>query len=107
MPFFVLLSAIIPGSGIVATTSVVTIPWWISAFAAQTKGNIFKMVLMMLIWSIPAPLIATWTAPGLTAACASFGIASEAIEAGQMVGTLTPADPFTWLMYWVATMFAK
>jgi PTS system galactitol-specific IIC component len=106
MPLFVILSAVLPGSGIVATASVAAIPWWISAFAAQTKGNIFKMVLMMLIWSVPAILIATWAAPGLTAACARFGIASDAIAAGQTVGTLTPSDPLTGLMYWVATMFA-
>jgi PTS system galactitol-specific IIC component len=101
MPLIIVMAGILPGNMILPTVSIVAVPWWISSFAAQTKGNVFKMVVMMMFWAAIALYVTSYIAPGQTLVAAKLGIATEAIAGGATVGTLTPSDPFAALVYFI------
>ncbi len=92
-PLIVLLSVLLPGNGILPIASLAIVPYWCGAVAPYFKGNVFRIVLYILIWSIPVFYFATFMAPVHTAAMAAVGSASEGLTSsfdmgGDILGTL-------------------
>jgi PTS system galactitol-specific IIC component len=78
-PLIVVLSVILPGTGILPIASLAIVPYWCGAVAPYLKGNVFRIVLFTLIWTIPVMYIATFQADIHTAAMARMGLGDPAV----------------------------
>jgi PTS system galactitol-specific IIC component len=52
-PLIVVLSVILPGTGILPIASLAIVPYWCGAVAPYLKGNVFRIILFTLVWTIP------------------------------------------------------
>ncbi|WP_180994697.1 PTS transporter subunit IIC [Clostridium sp. chh4-2] len=78
-PMIVILAVLLPGNAMLPIASLAVIPYWCGAVAAQLKGNVFRIVLFVLIWSIPIFYIASAMAPIHTQAMGLLGLADQAV----------------------------
>lgn len=102
-PLLILLAIFLPGNAILPIASLALIPYWCGACAAQLKGNVFRIVLFILLWSIPVFYIASAMAPVHTETMSALGLA----EASIMNSSLDMGgDPLGGLLVWVFGMFA-
>jgi len=74
-PLIVLLSVILPGNKMLPIASLAIVPYWCGAVAPQLKGNVFRIVLFVLLWTIPVFLIASAQAPLNTLTMGKLGLA--------------------------------
>ncbi len=66
-PLIVLLAVILPGNKLLPIASLAIVPYWCGAVAAQFKGNVFRIVVFTLLWTIPVFYLATFQAPIVSA----------------------------------------
>ena len=62
-PLSVVLAIFLPVNALIPIASLAIVPYWCGAIAPYFKGNVIRMVVFVLLWSIPTLLIATWNAP--------------------------------------------
>lgn len=101
-PLIVILAVILPGNAMLPIASLAVVPYWCGAVAAQLKGNVFRIVLFVLIWTIPVFYIASAMAPIHTETMGLLGLADAAVvnSSFDMGG-----DPLGALMIYVFQMF--
>lgn len=93
-PLVVLLAVILPGNALLPIASLAIIPYWCGAVAPYFKGNVFRIVLFILIWTIPVLYIASAMAPIHTGTMAALQLADGNIlnscfdMAGDPLGAL-------------------
>lgn len=78
-PLVVILAVLLPGNAMLPIASLAVIPYWCGAVAAQLKGNVFRIVLFVLIWTIPILYIASAMAPIHTQTMGMLGLADAAV----------------------------
>jgi PTS system galactitol-specific IIC component len=78
-PLIVVLSVIMPGTGILPIASLAIVPYWCGAVAPYLKGNVFRIILFTLIWTIPVMYLATFQADIHTMAMAKMGLGDPAV----------------------------
>ena len=102
-PLAVLLAVFLPGNGLIPIASLAVIPYWCGAVAPYLKGNVFRIVLFMLVWMIPVLLIATANADLHTLTMGNLGLADPAVinSSFDMGG-----DPLGFLFIKIAGLFA-
>ena len=102
-PLAVLLAVFLPGNGLIPIASLAIVPYWCGAVAPYLKGNVFRIVLFMLVWMIPVLLIATAYADMLTLTMGNLGLADPAVinSSFDMGG-----DPLGFLFIKIAGLFA-
>jgi len=102
-PLAVFLAIFLPGNAMIPIASLAIIPYWCGAIAPYLKGNVFRMVLFVLIWHIPVLLIATLNAPLHTLTMGTLGLADPAVLNSSMdMG----GDPLGYLLIKVFGLFA-
>lgn len=79
-PLIVILAVLLPGNAMLPIASLAVIPYWCGAVAAQLKGNVFRIVLFVLIWAIPIFYIASAMAPIHTETMGLLGLADPSIS---------------------------
>ena len=93
-PLVVLLAVILPGNALLPIASLAIIPYWCGAVAPYLKGNVFRIVLFVLVWTIPVFYIASMMAPVHTATMGALGLADPSVSnscfdmAGDPMGAL-------------------
>ncbi len=101
-PLVVLLAVLLPGNKMLPIASLALIPYWCGAVAAQLKGNVFRIVLFILVWTIPVLYIASAMAPIHTETMGMLGLADPAVVNSSMdMG----GDPVGALMVYIFKMF--
>lgn len=102
-PLIVLLAVILPGNSLLPIASLAIVPYWCGAVAPQLKGNVFRIVLFVLIWTIPVFLIASAQAPLHTLTMGTLGLADPAVvnSSFDMGG-----DPLGALIVWIFGLFS-
>jgi len=78
-PLSVLLAVFLPINAMIPIASLAIIPYWCGAIAPYFKGNVIRMVIFVLIWSIPVLLLATFNAPLHTETMGLLGLADPDI----------------------------
>lgn len=78
-PLIVLLSVILPGNMMLPIASLAIVPYWCGAVAPQLKGNVFRIVLFVLLWTIPVFYIASYQSPLSTLVMGELGLADPAV----------------------------
>lgn len=102
-PLIVVLSVILPGNGLLPIASLAVVPYWCGAVAPQFKGNVFRIILFVLIWTIPVFLLASAQAPLHTLTMGTLGLADpEVINSSFDMG----GDPLGALIIWVFGLFS-
>lgn len=102
-PLVILLAIILPGNALLPIASLALIPYWCGACAAQLKGNVFRIVLFILLWSIPVFYIASAMAPIHTETMGMIGLADPAsLNSSLDMG----GDPLGGLLVWLFGLFA-
>ena len=101
-PLIVLLAVILPGNALLPIASLAIVPYWCGAVSAQFKGNVFRIILFVLLWTIPVMLIATKMAPVNTLTMGNLGLADPGVANScfDMGG-----DPLGALIFWVFHLF--
>ena len=101
-PLIVILSIILPGNALLPIASLAIVPYWCGAVAAQFKGNVFRIILFVLIWTIPVMYIATAMAPVSTLTMGTLGLADAGVANScfDMAG-----DPLGALIFWIFSLF--
>ena len=101
-PLIVLLAVILPGNKMLPTASLAIVPYWCGAVAPQLKGNVFRIVLFVLVWTIPVFLLASAQAPLHTLTMGNLGLADPAVvnSSFDMGG-----DPLGALIIWIFGLF--
>lgn len=102
-PLVIVLAMFLPGNALLPIASLALIPYWCGACAAQLKGNVFRIVLFLLLWSIPIFYIASAMAPVHTQ---TMGMLSLADPAALNSSLDMGGDPLGALLVWVFGMFA-
>ncbi|MBS6644269.1 MAG: PTS galactitol transporter subunit IIC [Clostridiaceae bacterium] len=103
-PMIVVLSVLLPGNAILPIASLAVIPYWCGAVAAQLKGNVFRIVLFVLLWSIPVFYIATLMAPIHTQTMGLLNLADpNVVNSSFDMG----GDPLGALLVYIFKMFGK
>jgi PTS system galactitol-specific IIC component len=101
-PLLVILSVLLPGNGLLPIASLAIVPYWCGAIAPYFKGNVFRMVLFTLVWSIPVMYIATYQAPIHVAAMAKMGLSDPAVASSCMD---VAGDPLGLVVVQVLSLF--
>lgn len=78
-PLVVIMAVILPGNAMLPIASLAVIPYWCGAVAAQLKGNVFRIVLFVLIWTIPVFYLASAMAPIHTETMALLELADPGV----------------------------
>ena len=101
-PLIVILAVILPGNKMLPIASLAIVPYWCGAVAPQLKGNVFRIVLFVLLWTIPIFLIASAQAPLHTLTMGNLGLADpEVINSSFDMG----GDPLGALLIWIFGLF--
>ena len=97
------LAVLLPGNGLIPIASLAVIPYWCGAVAPYLKGNVFRIVLFMLVWMIPVMLLATANADLHTLTMGSLGLADpNVVNSSFDMG----GDPLGFLFIKIAGLFA-
>ena len=96
------LMVFLPGNKMLPIASLAIVPYWCGAVAPQLKGNVFRIVLFVLLWTIPIFLIASAQAPLHTLTMGNLGLADPAVvnSSFDMGG-----DPLGALLIWIFGLF--
>ena len=78
-PLSVILAIVLPGNALIPIASLAVIPYWCGAIAPYFKGNVFRMVIFMIIWMVPVLLFATLNAPLHTLTMGNLGLADPSL----------------------------
>ena len=78
-PLIVILAVILPGNKLLPIASLAIVPYWTGAVAPMFKGNVFRIVVFTLLWTIPVFYLATFQAPIVTATMGSLGLGDPAV----------------------------
>ena len=78
-PLIIILACLLPGNKLLPIASLAVVPYWCGACAAQLKGNVFRIILFVLIWTIPVFYIASAVAPLHTLTMGNLGLADAAV----------------------------
>ncbi len=78
-PLIVILAVLLPGNKLLPIASLAIVPYWTGAVAPMFKGNVFRIVIFTLIWTIPVFYLATLQAPIVTATMGSLGLGDPAV----------------------------
>ena len=78
-PLIIILACLLPGNKLLPIASLAVVPYWCGACAAQLKGNVFRIVLFVLLWTIPVFYIASAVAPLHTLTMGNLGLADAAV----------------------------
>ena len=78
-PLIIILACILPGNKLLPIASLAVVPYWCGACAAQLKGNVFRIILFVLLWTIPVFYIASAMAPLHTLTMGQLGLADPAV----------------------------
>lgn len=78
-PLIVLLAVILPGNKLLPIASLAIVPYWCGAVAAQFKGNVFRIVVFTLLWTIPVFYLATFQEPIVTQTMGALGLGDPAV----------------------------
>ena len=101
-PLIVILAVILPGNKLLPIASLAIVPYWCGAVAAQLKGNVFRIILFVLLWSIPVLYLATNAAALHTATMAQCDLMDAAtINSCFDMG----GDPLGNLITWIFSLF--
>lgn len=102
-PLVILLAVLLPGNALLPIASLAIIPYWCGAVAPQLKGNVFRIVLFVLLWTIPVFYLASYQAPLHTLTMGQLGLADPNVlnSCFDMGG-----DPLGALLVWVFGLFA-
>jgi PTS system galactitol-specific IIC component len=102
-PLIVILSVILPGNKMLPIASLAIVPYWCGAVAAQFKGNVFRIVIFVLLWTIPVFLLASAQAPlnTLTMTTLKLTDVKGMCSCFDMAG-----DPLGALITWIFSLFA-
>jgi len=103
-PLAVVLAIFLPGNAIIPIASLAVIPYWCGAIAPYFKGNVFRMVVFMLIWMIPVMLIASNMAQLHTLTMSSLKLADAA--AGLNSSFDMGGDPMGFILVKIFSLFA-
>uniref|UniRef100_UPI00359CAEE8 PTS transporter subunit IIC n=1 Tax=Faecalicatena contorta TaxID=39482 RepID=UPI00359CAEE8 len=97
-PLIIILAMVLPGNALLPIASLALIPYWCGACAAQLKGNVFRIVLFLLVWSIPVFYIASAMAPIHTETMGMLNLADASIQNSSLdMG----GDPLGGLIVWL------
>jgi PTS system galactitol-specific IIC component len=72
IPIMVLLAALLPGNGVLPLVDLIAIPFIIEVVIAITNGNIFKTLIISVIWLAMGLYICTITSPLFTKVYSQF-----------------------------------
>lgn len=101
-PIIIILAIFLPGNKVLPIASLALVPYWCGAVAAQCKGNVFRIVLFVLLWSIPVFYIASAMAPIHTQTMGMLGLADPAMVNSSLdMG----GDPLGGLLVWAFSFF--
>jgi len=78
-PLAVILGILLPGNALIPIASLAIIPYWCGAIAPYFKGNVFRMVIFMMLWMIPVFYIASVMGPVHTLTMGNLGLADPAV----------------------------
>ncbi|MBP1558162.1 MAG: hypothetical protein J6B40_01110, partial [Oscillospiraceae bacterium] len=78
-PLAVILGILLPGNALIPIASLAIIPYWCGAIAPYFKGNVFRMVVFMMLWMIPVFYIASVMGPVHTLTMGNLGLADPAV----------------------------
>ena len=78
-PLAVILGILLPGNALIPIASLAIIPYWCGAIAPYFKGNVFRMVVFMMLWMIPVFYIASVMGPVQTLTMGNLGLADPAV----------------------------
>lgn len=99
-PIAVLLSAFLPGSGVILAASVVALPWAISPLTAEAKGNIVHMLIAAVVCITVFTYTATFIAPYVTEMLVINGA-----NPGSLVTCMSEAsNPLTSIIVWICKL---
>ena len=87
-PLIVLLAVILPGNKLLPIASLAIVPYWCGAVAAQFKGNVFRIVVFTLLWTIPVFYLATFQADIVTLTMSKLGMGDATQSCFDMGGDL-------------------
>lgn len=97
-PLIIILACILPSNQLLPIASLAVVPYWCGACAAQLKGNVFRIVLFVLIWTIPVFYIASAVAPLHTLTMGNLGLADAAVVNSSFdMGGDVLGGAFIWL----------
>ena len=100
-PLIIILALILPGNAVLPIASLALIPYWCGACAAQFKGNVFRIILFVLIWTIPVLYIASAMAPIHTLTMGNLGLADpNVLNSSLDMG----GDPLGALLVWISSL---
>ncbi len=100
-PLIIILALILPGNAVLPIASLALIPYWCGACAAQFKGNVFRIILFVLIWTIPVLYIASAMAPIHTLTMGNLGLADPSVLNSSLdMG----GDPLGALLVWISSL---
>ncbi len=103
-PLIIVLAVILPGNAMLPIASLALIPYWTGAVAAQFKGNVFRIVLFILIWTIPVLYIACAMSGVHTLTMGNLGLADPAVVNSSMdMG----GDPLGALITWIFSLIGR
>ncbi len=91
-PLIVLLAVALPGNKLLPIASLAIVPYWCGAVAPMFKGNVFRIVIFTLIWTIPVFYLATLQAPIVTETMQTLGLGDAASQScfdmgGDVIGS--------------------
>ena len=78
-PLAVILAILLPGNALIPIASLAIIPYWCGAIAPYFQGNVFRMVVFMLLWLVPVFYIASANGPLHTLTMGNLGLADPAM----------------------------
>lgn len=101
-PLIIVLAMLLPGNNVLPIASLALMPYWCGAVAAQCKGNVLRIVLFVLLWSIPVFYIASAMAPIHTETMSLLGLAEPSVLNSSLdMG----GDPLGGLLVWIFGFF--
>jgi len=100
-PVAVLLSAVLPGSGVILAASVVALPWAIAPLTAEANGNIVHMLIAAIVCLTVFTYTASFIAPYVTEMLRINGA-----DTGGLVTCMSEAsNPLTSIIVWICDLF--
>ncbi|HTP00190.1 MAG TPA: PTS transporter subunit IIC [Anaerolineales bacterium] len=105
-PLSVLLAAVLPGVQMLPIASLAVVPFWAGAIVPYTKGNVFKTVIVLLVYAIPFMYFSTLMATQHTAAFQLMGQYKEQIAQGLKLSSWdVGGDPIGTLIQGIFMLF--
>lgn len=93
MPLAVIISGLMPGSGVIFAASLTGLPWMVAPLTAEAKGNVVHMLIASCVVISIYALCSTWISPYFTEMYIMNGNAAEGLvtsmsETGNFMNTI-------------------